>query len=285
MGKLYIFGNGLDLHYKLKTRPSDFVNILSGKKIYNETNNAAEIFENYNVLWSNFEQDMAYIDLEQIEENQVQAPDYMSDHECDREGVITNVEEYVDSLRNAIFESLSDMIYMAEEDILELSSDDKWLFEDGDMILSFNYTSTIESISNATDVPILHIHGFYNDNETLILGYQESLNNYNYLKYSNPDDGDYYMERQLHLINDLYHSLKKNMQIERLKSFLMNAGKIEEVLVYGHSLGDVDAPYLELVDNILQPTIWKVSYYNDKDDVFFNSEVLSFRNKISFFHW
>lgn len=285
MGKLYIFGNGLDLHYNLKTRPSDFVNILSYKKIYNETNNAAEIFEEYNVLWSNFEQDMAYIDLEQLEENIVQGPDYMSDHEYDREGVITNVEEYVVSLNNAIFESLSEMIYKAEEDILELSSDNKWLFEDGDMILSFNYTSTIESISNAMDVPILHIHGFYNDNETLILGYRASLNNYNYLKYSNPDGGDYYMERQLHLINDFYHSLKKNMQIERLKSFLMNTGKIDEVLVYGHSLGDVDAPYLELVESILQPTIWKVSYYNDKDDVFSNSEGLSFRNKISFFNW
>lgn len=57
---------------------------------------------------------MAYIDLEQIEENQVQNPDYMSDYKYDREGVITNIEEYVDSLNNAIFELLSDMIYMAE---------------------------------------------------------------------------------------------------------------------------------------------------------------------------
>ncbi|WP_294379124.1 AbiH family protein [uncultured Clostridium sp.] len=117
MGKLYIFGNGLDLHYKLKTKLSDFVNILKDKDIYNETNNAAEIFENYNVLWSNFEQDMAYIELEQIEENQVQSPDYMSEHEYDRDGVITNVEEYVDSLKRAIFESLSDMIHTAEQDI------------------------------------------------------------------------------------------------------------------------------------------------------------------------
>lgn len=45
MGKLYIFGNGLDLHYKLKTKPSDFVYSLNDKQIYNETDNAAEIFE------------------------------------------------------------------------------------------------------------------------------------------------------------------------------------------------------------------------------------------------
>ena len=57
---------------------------------------------------------MAYIDLEQIEENQVQNADYMSDYKYDREGVITNIEEYVDSLNNAVFELLSDMIYMAE---------------------------------------------------------------------------------------------------------------------------------------------------------------------------
>ncbi|MDO5381397.1 MAG: AbiH family protein [Eubacteriales bacterium] len=185
MGKLYIFGNGLDLHYRLKTRPDDFLQILRNKQIYNEASNAAEIFENYNVLWNNFEQDMAYLDLEQIEENQVQSPES------------------------------------------ELSSDDKWLF----------------------------------------------------------DDGDYYMERQPYLINAFYESLKKNMQTEKLRSFLMNAGNIDEVLVYGHSLGDVDVPYLELIDSILQPRMWKVSYYRDNDEVFSNSEGLSFINKIVIFKW
>lgn len=282
MGKLYIFGNGLDLHYKLKTRPSDFLNILRHKEIYNETNNAAEIFESYNVLWSNFEQDLAHIDLKQIEENQVQSPDYMSDHEYDRDGVITNVEEYVKSLKKAIFDSLSDMIDAAEQDILELSYDDQWSFEDGDMILSFNYTSTIESVSNAMDVPILHIHGFYNDGEALILGYKEFLNN---LDYSNNEDNDYYIQKQLDLIIEFCKSLKKNIQMEKLESFLNKAGEIDEVLVYGHSLGDVDAQYLELIESKLQPKTWKVSYYIDKEDLISNLEGLSFKGKTEFFRW
>ena len=45
MGKLYIFGNGFDRHYGLKTSPSDFVEYLRNESIYNETGNAAEIFE------------------------------------------------------------------------------------------------------------------------------------------------------------------------------------------------------------------------------------------------
>ena len=92
MGKLYIFGNGLDLHYGLKTSPNDYLQFLKQERIYNETSNAAEIFLNYNVNWSDFEQEIAYIDLEQIEENQAAYPDYMSDHESDREVVITNIQ-------------------------------------------------------------------------------------------------------------------------------------------------------------------------------------------------
>lgn len=63
MGKLYIFGNGLDLHYGLKTSPKDYLQFLKQERIYNETSNAAEIFLNYNVNWSDFEQEIAYIDL------------------------------------------------------------------------------------------------------------------------------------------------------------------------------------------------------------------------------
>lgn len=220
-----------------------------------------------------------------IENNQVQAPDYLSDREYDRDGTITSVKQYVDSLTEAIFKSLSDMICIAEQDILHIPHDNQWHFEKDDMIVSFNYTSTIESISNATNIPILHIHGFYNEQQPLILGYKAPLDNYNYQKYSNQEDGDYYLEEQLYLIYDFYQSLRKNMQFERLEGFLKNAENIDEIIVYGHSLGSVDVPYLEMIDKMLQPKSWNVSYYNMCDKVFCNKEQLSFKYKIKLFKW
>lgn len=285
MGKLYIFGNGLDLHYGLKTSTDDFVSILRKKSVYNEIENAVDVFAQYNVLWSDFELDIANLDLNQIEESQVAYPDYMSDHEYDRDGVITNVEDYVNSLRNAIFDSLEEMASNAEDDINNLSHDYQWRFDQGDMILSFNYTSTIESVSDTKDIPILHIHGFYNNSEQLILGYKDAKDSYNYEKYSNPDDGDYYMEKQLEIIHDFYLSMKKELQFKRLEDFLKNVNGIDEVIMYGHSLGTVDIPYLEYIESTLHPSHWKVSYYKSDDDVEFNMKRLSFASKIETFEW
>lgn len=202
MGKLYIFGNGLDKHYGLKTAPADFSDILRNKRIYNEFEDATEIFAGYNVGWGNFEEDIAEIDLEQLENNQVNYPDYLSDHEYDRDGVIMNVAYYLDSLRKAIFDSLSEMVINAEQNIQSLPMDSRWLFED--------------------------------------------------------EDGDYYMEKQLSLINDFYMSLKKEMQFIKLESFLKKAKRIDEIFVYGHSLGKVDAPYFEMIEQTLHPKKWNM---------------------------
>ena len=286
MGKLYIFGNGLDLHYGLKTSPNDYLQFSKQERIYNETSNAAEIFLNYNVNWSDFEQKIAYIDLEQIEENQAAYPDYMSDHESDREGVITNIQEYVNSMEAAINNALIKMIQAAEYEINNFQLDSQWSFGEKDMILSFNYTSTIEKVSDVMDdIPILHIHGAYNDKDMLILGYDKPLNNYNYKNYSNSEDGDYYMEQQLDVIHDFYLSLQKKLQFDRLKNFLGLSEQIDEVIVYGHSLGAVDAPYLEKIDQLLNPVVWKISYLKKDAEVFYNAEKLSFKNKIKFFQW
>ncbi len=285
MGKLYVFGNGLDLHYGLKTSTQDFLDILRTKRVYNEIDNAAEIFAYYNVLWSDFESDLAKIELNEIEANHVEYPDYISDHEYDRDSVITNVEEYVNSLREAIFDSLSDMIESAEQKIQNLPIDNQWQFKTEDLIISFNYTSTLEKVSNALDVPILYIHGSFAEEEGLILGYKEPLDTYDYQKYSNSENGDYYMEKQLNLIHDFYLSLKKDYQIEKLKSFLKNAKSIDEVIVYGHALGDIDAPYLDYIDEAIQPIRWRVSYHGQDDNVLLNKGSLSFADKISCFEW
>lgn len=286
MGKLYIFGNGFDRHYGLKTSPSDFVEYLRNESIYNETGNAAEIFEDYNVFWSDFEQGIANIDLNQIEENQVEYPDYMSDHEYDRDGVIVNVEEYVDSLSRAIDNALMNMIRVAEEEISNLPADNQWIFDKDDIIISFNYTSTIESISSTVNsVPILHIHGFYNTGDRLILGYDEPLDKYNYEKSSNPEDIDPYVDKELRLIYSFYLSLQKPMQFDRLKLFLQHADSIDEVIVYGHSFGKIDAPYMEMIDRILNPIRWKVSCYQNNSDLLNNVNQVSFRDKIEIFSW
>lgn len=285
MSRLYIFGNGLDIHYGLNTRPRDFIKHLKHQSIYGECCNAADVFEGLGVLWSNFEEDIADVDLEQLVEDIVGVPDYYSDHEYDRDGVITNVDEYLSSLKKAIFEALKEMISSAERDIRKLGRDYMWKFNNDDTIISFNYTSTIEKVANPLHVPILHIHGCFETKDELILGYKEPSTEFNHLRFSNSEDGDFYMEKQLELINDFYVSLKKEIQLKKLASFLDSVSVIDEVVVMGHSLGSVDIPYFEFIERKYHPNVWKVSYSDGNDAVFANMKQLSFKDKIELFQW
>ena len=65
---LYILGNGFDLHFGLKTLPSDFCEILKSYDIYNEVVKADEVLLGYGVDWSQYEESLAEMDLEEIEE-------------------------------------------------------------------------------------------------------------------------------------------------------------------------------------------------------------------------
>lgn len=52
---------------------------LKQESIYNEIENAINVFTGYNFFLSNFEKDISYIDLDEIEEQQLGYPDYLSD--------------------------------------------------------------------------------------------------------------------------------------------------------------------------------------------------------------
>ena len=86
MATLFIFGNGFDIHYNLPTRTSDFIKCLRKETVYGAIKDAAAVFEDYDVLWSNFEEDIADINLDEIEEEHLSYPD---DHlDCYTEHVV-----------------------------------------------------------------------------------------------------------------------------------------------------------------------------------------------------
>lgn len=288
MAKLYVIGNGFDLHYRLKTSPKDFKNILKTKDIYNEVENAYDVMDTYGVNWSGYEESLAYIDLEEIENQHLGMPDYLSDHESDRDGVILNMQMYLNSIDDAMSSALEDMIKRADIEVqkrVRLSKKYYPFFCDGDAILSFNYTSTVENLFYLPeDILILHIHGFYDDNEPLIFGYKNGQEAYESKPTSSDEDGDYYVDQQRELIYDFYKGWKKNIQMDILNDFLEKCQKIDQVVVLGHSMGEVDSDYMEQIEKILHPDIWYVSYHDD-DSVKSNSESYSFFSKVRFFEW
>lgn len=287
MSILYVIGNGFDLHFGLKTSPKDYENILRTKCIYNEIDNAYDILNTYGINWSEYEQSLADLDLDEMENQNLIMPDYLSDHESDRDGGILNMQLYTDSINDAISSALNDMVQAANEEVerKSLSGEHYHLFNNGDAILNFNYTSTIEMLFDLPAIiPILHIHGFYEAGQPLIFGYKIGKENYERIIESYGDDGDYYIEQQREIIYDFYKSWKKTLRMSFLKNFLFTCHGINEIVVLGHSMGQVDSDYMEYIEYMLHPVKWKISYH-DSNDVIVNSQTYSFTSKIHFFHW
>lgn len=285
MGTLYIIGNGFDLHWKLNTTTDDFIDFLQGQRIEGEMDNAVEVLARYGVNWSEYEQALADIDLDTLEEENLGFPDYMSDRESDRDGVIYNMQTYLDSIQEAVRSALKEMVEAANDDLEDVKIPRKirQMFHSGDAILSFNYTSTIEELFDLPDdIEILHIHGFYQDDDPLIFGYGKAKGRYR-AKLIPDEDSDYYVDRQREAVLDFYQALKKDYKMDELNHFLRSCRNIDRVVVYGHSMGEVDAQYMERIEQVLAPSSWEVSYHGKLRSARRTVKNYTFYHKTTFF--
>lgn len=285
MGTLYIIGNGFDLHWKLKTTTDHYMEFLKGQYIEGETDNALDVLATYGIDWSEYEQSLADIDLNVLEEGNLGFPDYLSDRESDRDGVIYNMQVYLDSIQEAVQFALKEMVEAANDDLEDVKIPRKFrrMFHSGDAILSFNYTSTIERLFDLPDnIEILHIHGFFQDDDPLIFGYGKAKGNYR-AKLVPDEDRDYYVDKQREAVSDFYQALKKDYKMTALNQFLRSCHGIDRVVAYGHSMGEVDAKYMECIEQVIAPSSWEVSYHDEVDSIRDNVKVYSFYHKTTFF--
>lgn len=282
---LFIIGNGFDLHHGLHTSTLDFCEILSSKEIHGDVDDAYEVFNNYGIDWCEYEKSLSQLDLDEIEDQSLSMPNYMSDHEYDRADTIWYMNKHLRSLRLAIKECLDEMVESANEELYETKIRIKNVFKKGDSIISFNYTSTLEELYETKDIPILHIHGYFDHNESLLFGYKEGEHAKEYRKqYLDPldDNHDYYVDTQRESIVGFYESLRKELQLKKIEDFLKDIEEIDQVCVMGHSMSDVDSEYMELIESIFKPRKWYISQYENNP----SSEDISlytFANKVRFY--
>jgi len=295
--KLYIIGNGFDLHHRLPTSTNDFIKFIE----------IEDIDENYvvsGVNWSEYENALSYFDVDEMCEQFVGYPDYLSDRESDRDGVIFEMQQKTAtmqvSLNNALNKMISTTENMIENNSVQIVNDK--VFYNNSIILSFNYTSTIESLYDLNNNSILHIHGYYSDREKLVFGYSQPDKSVldifesrfvsipgrkDPFKHPQSEDAevdypDYYVQQQYDEMYNYYISNQKHVRLEELSNWIEPYIKdINEIIVLGHSMGAVDKPYFELLEQKINPPRWIISQYGDSPHIDYLSSY-SFSNKISF---
>lgn len=302
--KIFIIGNGFDLNFKLPTSPDNYKKCLESFTIEGSSgsSSALDFFDQYiDDYWSNTEQSLANLDLESLSADNVVSPDYLSDHESDRDGGIVQMEQLSDDVINARDEALALMVSEADSTHIDTSTINKAAFDNA-VIISFNYTTTLERLYDLNKSSVLHIHGCLEDGDRLIFGFKddgsyspdgalvtntflskqldieiEKIESNSLLSRDEKDDqieslrnnydfDDYYIDEQNNALVSLYRRNQKEFQFDKLKSFLKKNidinSKVKEIVVLGHSLNDVDSEYFELIDEVIRPKRWKISQYN-----------------------
>lgn len=301
MKTLYIIGNGFDIYHGLDTKYQSFGFFLQKKhkKLYDnliEYYGLPELdpdYEDsyYDPLWSDFENALADLDFEYIlEENSDHLPDYASDKFRDShlhafpQVLEILVNDLTFKLYDAFKEFISNVALPNTIKGMELKIDTNALF------LNFNYTDTLERYYRIKESQILYIHNKATSDNILVLGHATDPDSFieedkipptglteeEYSEWQQQMDDHYdysYDTGKDELLSYFKKSYKSTEQIiDDNQNFFSKLKNIENIIILGHSLSNVDQPYFKkILQSLENPNVsWAASYYRNKQPIYEN---------------
>ncbi len=267
---LYIIGNGFDLHHGVESRYADF-----GKYLKRNDPDTYEAVDKYFYIdesfWNEFEARLADFDAATAVED---ASDYLMpygaenwsdaghhDYEYELNRIISKVSgtlrtRFADWIRQLRVPSL------AQSGVAPLPIDRSGVF------LNFNNTDTLTSLYGVAAGQVLHVHGQARDATShIILGHGWRRREVDSLNHrADPEAMDTRVWQGNFIVDDYFAKTFKPTEeiIQANHAFFSALKDVETVLVMGHSLGEVDWPYLQLVWKSVSPAAqWRLSYHGN----------------------
>ena len=268
--KLFVIGNGFDLAHKIKSSYWDFGEYLQ--------NNYPDFFgdlmaaiNNDNGIWSDFERNLPMCATEmenfglQVSQERLDELDYdpMND-----EGMGQWMSEklvFINQLPKVLRE------WIQSVDIKKQKAYRSDLFSEEDLFLSFNYTNTLEELYKIPDKKVLHIHGSVAKSyERLIMGHrnmrqiESTVRNHDNAVSEFSDSASAVFRCTLEFLEKTYKDTA--MIIEKHEDFFDSISEkgIEEVVVIGSSLSNIDCPYFERIRDEGNFK-WSIYYYDPEE--------------------
>ena len=296
--RLYIIGNGFDLAHDLKTSYWHFREYLERneeeflvefEKLYGyypydpdeyhvspEQQKDALKKRNdmlYEVLWREFEFklgkpaefefdivcDSAIDEMNELESGPIGIEDTLNQCFEEQFGFVANLQVFL--LKWAKQIRLNKAIVRKDE-----------LKNSTDLFLTFNYTPTLECLYGISKERICHIHGgippYCEDAPVIGHGNTESIRQWQQWKEENDNIFDEGGASKCIAISNFYSRTLKDTRkrLERNGKFFSCLDRTSEVMVIGHSLGDVDMVYFEKVVEMSGKDIpWVVVFHNESE--------------------
>ena len=282
--KLYIIGNGFDLHHGIQSGYFNFKDFLeeNDPEVYNVVDT---YLGNIKDFWSCFEKNLAHLDEDKILDYALNflvsyGADKWSDayhHDYQYE-----ISRIVDSLTIHLKQAFIDWVNQIE---IQHKTNQMLDLEKKSLFFSFNYTSTLEKLYQIKNFNIKYIHGkAISSSSDLVLGHDYKMpNNKPDLEKIRRELGEEVYNEHLEelskedvrvtegydIINSYFTDTYKptNDIIKENKAFFAKMKGINNIIVLGHSLENVDIPYFEKIFKSIDNTRakWTISYHSEKD--------------------
>ncbi len=271
---LYIVGNGFDLHHRIASSYcSSFRPFVRehNRQVYDVA--MKHIFQEDQNLWQCFEGQLASLDVDQLldeHSNLLQsydAADWRDSGHHDNNYEIDHVLEALSAgLHSAFCQWIRSVKVPSREQacgqLLNICSESRFL--------SFNYTNTLERVYGVHQDEILYIHGRAesgpNSSNQIIIGHRGGKHSFSGdVSFDAADTR--IVEGNVSIDNYFTETSKPvNQIIQRESLFFNGLSEISEIVVLGHSFGEVDLPYFKQIARKCRPDAnWSASVYSDKD--------------------
>jgi len=271
--KLYVIGNGFDLYHGISSRYSDFGKFLKAKDP--ETYSFVErYFDIDSDFWFEFEERLAYFDTDTLIDDASMflvgygADDWSDSYHHDYQ---YEINKAVEAISKNMRDHFSDWIRQLKIPDANNIKEEPLNIDKTATFLNFNYTPTLQKIYGVPESNILYIHGSSSDpTDRLVLGHGWEPEDLKTEIYDLENEDVRVIEGQEY-INDFFRETFKptDQILKKYKMFFSGLGAVDEILVMGHSLSEVDHAYFyEIIKNVNpSKSAWKISYYKNKDTI------------------
>lgn len=278
--KLYVIGNGFDLHHRLNTKFIDFRDFLRENyedflMSFEEAYSSFAIPNLKDGLWSNFEENLCYIDDEtlqseiinydlELETEDIDVYDTLLRHYNNIFDFMTPLQQYIKEWAERTQCKLENNLSNTKSCILDTIKNDNSFY------ITFNYTLLLERLYNIDGNKVFHIHGSINKNDIdPIVGHGHNFESHQFFRMEEKS------LEQKDFRNAIYHGTLRKYYSTTLKdtsyccSRLVNKLKeienVERIIVIGSSIGNVDLCYFMEINYYFRMVPWQVYYYSDEE--------------------
>ena len=261
MTKLYIIGNGFDLWHQLPTGYENFYEF--AKELLDDIENYYSFEITHSGAWNDFENSLGLFDWEYFYEahNHI---DVTSESFKPSEvyGLEDDLTEQADSYVEAIKESFREWI----EGIDISVANKKLVFPQNASFITFNYTSTLQSIYGIGDEKVFHIHGQSEKCDELILGHGETMDEEPEIDENGDSNRTMFSDSQGAAKYPFYAFQKPVSEVlDNNREFFDSVEDAREIIVIGHSFNKIDLPYFKKLAECTNSVRWLVCCFKESD--------------------